>query len=168
MRRSRRRTPRRCPAAGAREDAASRPRWARGRFTEIDLGYSAEQAVSEAKRCLACGLCSECMQCVKVCTAGAVCHDQQPEEIEIDAGSVILTPGFEEFQGSLRGEFGHGRYANVLSSVQFERMLSRRVPPADMSSGLRTPARWNASRSSNASAAATPPEATDIARPSAA
>ena len=97
-------------------------------FTEIDLGYGAEQAVAEAKRCLACGLCSECMQCVKVCTAGAVCHDQQPEEIEIDAGSVILTPGFEEFQGSLRGEFGHGRYANVLSSVQFERMLSAAGP----------------------------------------
>ncbi len=68
------------------------------------------------------------MQCVKACTAGAVCHDQQPEEIEIDAGSVILTPGFEEFQGSLRGEFGHGRYANVLSSVQFERMLSAAGP----------------------------------------
>ena len=43
-------------------------------------------------------------------------------------GSVILTPGFEEFQASLRGEFGHGRYANVLSSVQFERMLSAAGP----------------------------------------
>ncbi len=97
-------------------------------FTEIDRGYSAEQAVAEAQRCLACGLCSECMQCVRACTAGAVYHEQQPEEIEIDAGSVILTPGFEEFQSSLRGEFGHGRYANVLSSVQFERMLSAAGP----------------------------------------
>ena len=68
------------------------------------------------------------MQCVKACTAGAVCHDQQPDELEIDVGSVILTPGFEEFQASLRGEFGHGRYANVLSSVQFERMLSAAGP----------------------------------------
>jgi heterodisulfide reductase subunit A-like polyferredoxin len=107
-------------------DAASRV----GGFSEIDLGYSAEQAIAEAKRCLACGLCSECMQCVKACTAGAVCHDQQPEEIEIAAGSVILTPGFEEFRGALRGEFGHGRYANVLSSVQFERMLSAAGPTA--------------------------------------
>jgi len=41
---------------------------------------------------------------------------------------VVLTPGFEEFQASLRGEFGHGRYANVLSSVQFERMLSAAGP----------------------------------------
>jgi heterodisulfide reductase subunit A-like polyferredoxin len=99
-------------------------------FTEIDQGYTAEQAIAEAKRCLACGLCSECMQCVKACTAGAVFHDQQPEDIEIDAGSVILTPGFEEFKAPLRGEFGHGRYSNVLSSVQFERMLSAAGPTA--------------------------------------
>ncbi len=97
-------------------------------FAEIDLGYTAEQAIAEAKRCLACGQCSECMQCVKACSAGAICHEQQPTEFEIDAGSVILTPGFEEFQASLRGEFGHGRYANVLSSVQFERMLSAAGP----------------------------------------
>ena len=97
-------------------------------FTEIDLGYSPEQAMAEAQRCLACGLCSECMQCVKACSAGAVCHDQLAEEHEIGVGSVILTPGFEEFQASLRGEFGHGRYANVLSSVQFERMLSAAGP----------------------------------------
>ncbi len=45
-------------------------------FVEIDQGYSVEQAVAEAQRCLDCGLCSECMQCVKACTAGAVCHDQ--------------------------------------------------------------------------------------------
>jgi heterodisulfide reductase subunit A-like polyferredoxin len=97
-------------------------------FTEIDRGYSPEQAIAEAGRCLACGLCSECMQCVKACSAGAVRHDQQPTEFQIDVGSVILTPGFEEFQASLRGEFGHGRYANVLSSVQFERMLSAAGP----------------------------------------
>ena len=123
--RTRSRTPPGRIASGCRKPI--RPR-ACAVFAEIDLGYNAEQAVAEAKRCLACGLCSECMQCVKACTAGAVWHDQQPEEIEIDAGSVILTPGFEEFRGALRGEFGHGRYANVLSSVQFERMLSAAGP----------------------------------------
>ena len=47
-------------------------------FTEIDLGYSPEQAMAEAQRCLACGLCSECMQCVKVCAAGAVATTRWP------------------------------------------------------------------------------------------
>jgi heterodisulfide reductase subunit A-like polyferredoxin len=97
-------------------------------FREIDLGYGVEQAIAEAKRCLACGLCSECMECVKTCAAGAVLHSQLPSERELAVGSVIVTPGFEEFQASLRGEFGHGRYANVLSSVQFERMLSAAGP----------------------------------------
>ncbi len=88
----------------------------------------AEQAVAEAKRCLACGLCSECGLCVKACGPGAICHDMQPVTETLRVGSVILTPGFEEFQASLRGEFGHGRYANVLSSVQFERLLSAAGP----------------------------------------
>jgi heterodisulfide reductase subunit A len=68
------------------------------------------------------------MECVKACSPGAICHDQQAQQREIEVGSVILTPGFEEFQASLRGEFGHGRYSNVLSSVQFERMLSAAGP----------------------------------------
>jgi heterodisulfide reductase subunit A-like polyferredoxin len=97
-------------------------------FREIDLGFTPEQAVAEAKRCLACGLCSECGLCTKACGPGAIVHDMQPSERTVRVGSVVLTPGYEEFQASLRGEFGHGRYANVLSSVQFERMLSASGP----------------------------------------
>src|SRR5208283_2321843 len=108
----------------AQTDLATRRR----AFTEINRGYTAEQAIAEAKRCLACGLCSECMECVKACSPGAICHDQQAQARQLEVGSVILTPGFEEFQASLRGEFGHGRYSNVLSSVQFERMLSAAGP----------------------------------------
>jgi heterodisulfide reductase subunit A-like polyferredoxin len=99
-----------------------------GGFGEIDQGYSYEDAVAEAKRCLACGLCSECGQCVKACAPGAIVHDMQPVTETLDVGSIILTPGFEEFDPSLRGEFGHGRYANVLSNVQFERLLSAAGP----------------------------------------
>ncbi|MFI5378966.1 MAG: FAD-dependent oxidoreductase [Tepidisphaerales bacterium] len=97
-------------------------------FREISLGYTREQAMAEAGRCLACGLCSECGLCVKACAPGAIIHDMLPVTRMISVGSVILTPGFDEFRASLRGEFGHGRYANVLSSVQFERMLSAAGP----------------------------------------
>ena len=48
--------------------------------------------------------------------------------IELEVGSVILTPGFTEFAAEKKGEFGFGRYPNVLTSVQFERMLSASGP----------------------------------------
>jgi heterodisulfide reductase subunit A-like polyferredoxin len=97
-------------------------------FREIDLGYTPEEAMAEAGRCLACGLCSECGLCVKACSPGAIVHDMQPTTETLNVGSIILTPGYEEFQAAARPEFGHGRYANVLSSVEFERMLSASGP----------------------------------------
>ena len=48
--------------------------------------------------------------------------------VELEVGSVILTPGFEEFDATRKGEFGYGRYPNVVTSVQFERMLSAAGP----------------------------------------
>jgi len=95
---------------------------------EIDLGYSEEDAIAEARRCLNCGLCSDCRLCEKVCAPGAIFHDMQPETGVLRVGAVILTPGSEELEPALRGEYGHGRYANVISSVQFERMLSASGP----------------------------------------
>ena len=97
-------------------------------FGEIDVGYTYEDAMAEAKRCLACGLCSECGQCVKACSAGAIVHDMQPVTETLNVGAILLTPGFEEFDPALRGEFGHGRYSNVMSNVQFERLLSAAGP----------------------------------------
>jgi heterodisulfide reductase subunit A len=48
--------------------------------------------------------------------------------LELEVGAVILTPGFKEFDARKKGEYGFGRYANVLTSVQFERMLSASGP----------------------------------------
>ncbi len=47
----------------------------------------------ESQRCLRCGICSECYQCVKACLAKAIDHAQEPEIVEIPVGSVILCPG---------------------------------------------------------------------------
>ena len=90
--------------------------------------YTEDQAIAEAERCLACGVCCECMECVKACLPKAIDHDMQDTEREIEVGAVILAPGYEEFDAKLRGEFGFGRYPNVVTNVQFERMLSASGP----------------------------------------
>lgn len=70
----------------------------------------------------------ECGLCSKVCGAGAIDYDQPEEKIELDVGSVVLTPGFEAFDATRRGEFGFGFAPNVLTNVQFERLLSASGP----------------------------------------
>ncbi len=97
-------------------------------FEEVELGYTEEMAQAEAARCLQCGICSECLACVYTCQAGAVNHEDVEEIREIDVGAVILVPGFETYNAQLSEEFGFGRYANVVTSIQFERLLSASGP----------------------------------------
>ncbi|MHB8900608.1 MAG: 2Fe-2S iron-sulfur cluster-binding protein, partial [Thermoguttaceae bacterium] len=70
----------------------------------------------------------ECGLCSKVCQAGAIDYDQAEETVELEVGSVVLTPGFEAFDAKRRGEFGFGHAPNVVTNVQFERMLSASGP----------------------------------------
>jgi heterodisulfide reductase subunit A-like polyferredoxin len=97
-------------------------------FKEFTQGLDEETAISEAKRCLNCGLCSECFECVRVCLAEALDHDQTDETVTVNVGSVILSPGFDEFDPKLKSEYGYGKVRNVLSSIEFERILSATGP----------------------------------------
>ena len=111
----------------------------KGNFSEVDLGFTKEMALQEAQRCLNCGICSECMQCVAVCKANAVDHDFTDKIEEINVGSVILSPGFDEFRTdsdylsrsgytSLISQYGYSKYPNVVTSIEFERILSASGP----------------------------------------
>ncbi len=104
------------------------PEIRRANFEEVLKGYSEEDALREAKRCLSCGICSECYQCVEACVAGAIDHEMVAQEEEIEVGSIIAAPGTELFDAHLRGEYGFGIYDNVISSIQFERILSASGP----------------------------------------
>jgi heterodisulfide reductase subunit A-like polyferredoxin len=97
-------------------------------FREFVLGLSAEEAQREAARCLDCGPCSECMQCVKVCKAGCIDHLQEEERLKIHVGAILFVPGFSEFPAEKLSHLGYGRYPNVLTSTQFERVLSASGP----------------------------------------
>jgi len=100
----------------------------RKNFDEISLGLRQEDVVREAERCLQCGGCSECLECVKACEAKAIDHEMRDERLEIEVGSIVLSPGFDEFEPSLKSEYGYGRFPNVVSSIEFERFLSASGP----------------------------------------
>ena len=72
--------------------------------------------------------CTRCGECVKTCGPGAIDLDQKEETETIRAGAILLGFGFEPFPAERKGEYGFGRYGNVLSSIQFERMLSTSSP----------------------------------------
>lgn len=97
-------------------------------FDEVELGLSEKDAVAEAQRCLQCGGCCECMQCVEACEPEAIFHDMQDEVITLDIGSVILALGFDEFNPGIKSEYGYNRFPNVISSIEFERILSASGP----------------------------------------
>ncbi len=97
-------------------------------FDEDSLGYSMEQAQKEAERCLNCGVCSECLECERACLAGAINHGMKDEEIEFEVGAVVLCPGFEPFDSTKLSYYGYGKYPNVLTSLEFERVLSASGP----------------------------------------
>lgn len=87
-----------------------------------------EMARKEAERCLSCGVCSECFECVKVCEPRAIDHRRREEWQELKVGAIILAGGYEPFDARLKGEYGHKRYENVITSVEFERVLSPSGP----------------------------------------
>ncbi|MFP3868387.1 MAG: NAD(P)-binding protein [Desulfobacteraceae bacterium] len=97
-------------------------------FEEVAQGYTTAQAQAEAARCLNCGVCSECMQCVTACQAGAIDHGMSPRTISLEVGAVILALGFRPFDAARKGEYGYGRYPNVITSLEFERMLAASGP----------------------------------------
>ena len=97
-------------------------------FEEESVGLSEDQARREAERCLNCGVCSECMECVKVCEAKAIDHTQQPEEIEVKVGSIILATGYDLLDPSPMKQYGYGCLPNVFTSLEFERLSNATGP----------------------------------------
>jgi heterodisulfide reductase subunit A-like polyferredoxin len=97
-------------------------------FAEVEGGYDDASAQQEAARCLACGVCSECMSCVFACGVNAIDHNMVAWEEEIEVGAVILAPGYQVYHAELSEEYGFGRYPNVITALQFERLLSASGP----------------------------------------
>jgi heterodisulfide reductase subunit A len=97
-------------------------------FKEVELGYNEEEAIEEARRCLDCGGCSECYECVQTCEAGAINHDAKPEIIDVKVGAIVVASGFDVYDAMKKPEYGYGKFKNVITGLEFERMVSASGP----------------------------------------
>ncbi len=97
-------------------------------FKEVELGLTEEQVLQEASRCVTCGVCSECMECVVACDRGAISHDVLDTYEDINVGTIILATGFQDFDPSVAPEYGYGKHPNVITAMEFERMISTSGP----------------------------------------
>ena len=87
-----------------------------------------ERAKAETERCLNCGICCGCQQCVAACKPDAIRHDMVAEELRLKVGAVVMAAGYDVFDARRKSEYGFGHYPNVLTSPQFERLLSASGP----------------------------------------
>ena len=83
----------------------------------VPLAYTIDR-----NKCIGCGLCEN------LCLADAIKYDDEEKIIDLDVGSIILCPGFDEFESDIKSEYGHGRFENVVTSIEFERVLSASGP----------------------------------------
>jgi len=97
-------------------------------FTEVEAPLTEEQARYSAGRCLDCGVCSECGQCVTVCPAGAIDLGMRAVEEEVEVASVIVSTGFKLFPARMKAQYGYGVFKNVITGMQMDRLLAPTKP----------------------------------------
>ena len=112
------------PAAAGREGGPLAP----GEFYPDEETMTEEEALESAARCLDCGVCSECQECVKICPPQCIHMDQQGRESEVEVGAVIMATGYSLFPADLKPQYGYGKYKNVITGMQMDRLLAPTRP----------------------------------------
>ncbi len=82
----------------------------------LKYGIDPEQCIYMTK--------GKCGNCAKVCPTGAVNYDQKEERVSVNVGSVLLSPGFTPFNPSTLDNYSYNNFKNVVTSLEFERILS--------------------------------------------
>ena len=70
----------------------------------------------------------KCAICAGVCKNQAVNLYQKPEKIDVEVGAIVLAPGYEVFDPKLQAGYGYGTMPNVVTSLDFERILCSTGP----------------------------------------
>ncbi len=70
----------------------------------------------------------DCNICQEACPAKAIDFEQEDEELEVEAGAVIVSTGYDIFDPTPMTQYGYGKFDNVITSFEFERMVSANGP----------------------------------------
>jgi len=99
-------------------------------FEEVEQVYSVDEAQNEAGRCLASKIegCFGCGECEQACEANAIDFNQVDEIIELEAGTIIVATGYDQFDPSVIPQYGYKKYENVLTGLEFERITCAAGP----------------------------------------
>ena len=112
----------------SRQEGPRLPLGERKGFQEVQLPLPGSAALEEADRCLKCADCCDCRLCWTVCEPDAIDYTMEDELIEVEVGAVILATGYKTFDPRKIPQYGYGRYANVLTGLEFERMVNSAGP----------------------------------------
>jgi len=97
-------------------------------FEEVHSGYTEEMAKAEAQRCLDCGICCDCRLCATVCEAKAIDYTMTDQIDEVVVGAIILATGFKPFDARRIPRYGYGKYPDVYTALEIERMTNASGP----------------------------------------
>jgi heterodisulfide reductase subunit A-like polyferredoxin len=70
----------------------------------------------------------KCRNCEKACQRGAIDFDQEDQVLELDVGSIVVATGYDLLNPSLLGQYKYDQYDNIISSLEFERIMSASGP----------------------------------------
>jgi heterodisulfide reductase subunit A len=103
--------------------------------SEYDFGIGKRKAIyipyPQAVPLVACvdpEACIGCARCVEACPAQAVKFEQVAEDFRFTVGAVIVATGWQPFDAARKEEYGYGRYRDVITTLQLERMLNASGP----------------------------------------
>jgi len=83
------------------------------------------KAIIDEKACLMLtkGKCGKQPKCVEACDLNAIDFEQKPEEIGLNVAAIVVATGFDLFDPSGLKEYGYGRYKNVITAMEYERLI---------------------------------------------
>jgi heterodisulfide reductase subunit A len=95
--------------------------------------------IIDMNRCLNKNGVIVCDKCVKACERQAINFEMKPETVELEVGTIVVAIGADVFDPSILPQYGYGKHANVITSLEFERLINAGGPsgghlirPSDM------------------------------------